>query len=132
MRTIDGRCPQTGMNLAAFLKYLEDELDWEGRGPVGVTTRGMSGDTPLHAALWARDDEAAQALLGADADVSAKGEEGYTPLHVAVAQSNVTLARDLLKRGASWDMVSELGSSPREKALTAENAELRALAKAAE
>jgi ankyrin repeat protein len=119
------------MNLTEFLKFLECEPDWEGRGPITVATRGASGDTPLHAALWARDDEAAQALLRAGADVNAEGEERYTPLHVAVAQNNVALVLDLLKRGASWDVVSELGSSPRQTALLSDRAELRALAKAA-
>ena len=120
------------MNLVDFLKYLEDEPEWEGRGQVGVTTRSTSGDTPLHAALWAQDDEAAWALLGAGADIAATGEEGYTPLHVAVAQTNVALARALAERGASWDTVSDLGFSPRQDALASNNAELRALAQASE
>jgi ankyrin repeat protein len=116
------------MNLGDFLKYLEDEPEWEGRGSVGVTTRSTSGDTPLHVALWAQDDEAAWALLSAGADISAKGEEGYTPLHVAVAQTNVAMARALAERGASWDTLSELGFSPRQNALASDNAELRGLA----
>lgn len=120
------------MNLTEFLRYLADEPDWEGRGPLGVTTRSVNGDTPLHAALWAYDDEAAIALVDAGADVHAKGEEGYTPLHVAVSQNNVALAHALVVRGASWDAVSELGSTPRENALASNSAELKALAQSGE
>jgi uncharacterized protein len=78
--------------------------------------------------LWARESEAARALIIAGADVEAAGEEGYTPLHVAVAQGNASAARDLVERGASWDVVSALGFTPRQNALASENAELRALA----
>ena len=58
-------------------------------------SRAGSGDTPLHAAIWAGDDEAARQLIDAGADVNAAGEDGYTPIHAALAQSNVALARRL-------------------------------------
>jgi hypothetical protein len=116
------------MKLTEFLTYLEKEAGWEGLGHLSISSRSTAGDTPLHVAIWARDDEAARALLEAGADVNAKGEEGYTPLHVAVAQHNVAVARDLVARGASWDTTSGLGSSARQNALASDSAELRALA----
>jgi ankyrin repeat protein len=117
------------MTLDEFLAYLADEPDWLDVGRVDVMTRGVSGDTPLHAALWAADDQAARSLVDAGADVNASGEEGYTPLHVAVAQKNAPMVNYLASRGASWDTVSELGSSPREKALASEDPGVRALVK---
>jgi uncharacterized protein len=116
------------VNLSEFLSYLADEPGWMNAGQVGVMTRDASGDTPLHAALWAGDDEAAQALMEAGADVNARGDLSETPLHVAVATKNATLARHLLERGAAWDAVSELGYSPRQRALSSEDDELRSLA----
>jgi ankyrin repeat protein len=116
------------MNLADFLAYLEDEPGWDGRGPVTVSSRSISGDTALHVAIWAQDDQAARALLEAGADVNAPGEDGYTPLHVAVAQNNVAIARDLVARGASWDTINEFGSSSRRNALASNSQELKALA----
>jgi len=116
------------MNLAEFLAYLEKEPGWQGRGAVTVSSRSTSGDTPLHVAMWAQDDQAARALLEAGADVNAPGEDGYTPLHVAVAQNDVALARELVARGALWDKVNEFGSSSRGNALASESPELRALA----
>lgn len=118
------------MTLDEFLTYLADEPGWMHVERVEIMTRDPSGDTPLHAALWGRDDEAALALIDAGADVNAQGDMSETPLHVAVAQENVDLARCLVEHGASWDVISELGSSARERALRSDNADLRALAQA--
>ncbi len=116
------------MRLDEFLAYLAEEPGWIGVGRVGVMTRDSSGDSPLHAALWAGDDEAAKALVGAGADVNAPGEMSETPLHVAVAQGNAGMARHLLEHGADWDTVSGLGHSARQRALSSQEAELRSLA----
>jgi ankyrin repeat protein len=116
-----------GVNLSEFLSDLADEPDWQSVGEVGIMTRGVSGDTPLHAALWAGDDEAASSLVAAGADANAKGEEGYTPLHVAIAQQNTAMARLLLSRGASWDIRSDLGSTPLEDAARSSHPGVRAL-----
>ena len=116
------------MNLAEFLAYLADEPGWADAGEVGLMTRDSSGDTPLHAALWARDDEAARALVDAGANVNAVGEMSETPLHVAVRQENVDLAMYLSERGASWHMVGEFGVSPLDKARGSHDERLRSLA----
>jgi uncharacterized protein len=117
-----------GMNLGEFLTYLADEPGWMNAGPVGIMTRDSSGDTPLHAALWGRDDEAARALVEAGADVNALGDLSSTPLHAAIAQGNVGMVKYLTTHGASWDIVSELGSTPRDRARLSEDPELRRLA----
>ena len=83
------------MNLHDFLTHLSSEPAWLHAGAVTPLTRASNGDTPLHAAIWARDDEAARQLIDAGADVNAAGEDGYTPIHAALAQSNVALARRL-------------------------------------
>jgi ankyrin repeat protein len=120
------------MKLSEFLAYLADEPGWMNAGPVGIMTRDSSGDTPLHAALWGRDDEAARALVDAGADVNALGDMSSTPLHAAIAQGNTEMVKYLTTHGASWDVVSELGSSPRDRARRSDNPELRAMAEGAD
>ena len=90
-------------------------------------TRSGSGDTPLHAAIWAGDDEAARLLIDAGADVNAAGEDGYTPIHAALAQSNVPLARRLTACGASWDAVNAFACSVRDAARRSDDPAVRAL-----
>lgn len=112
----------------SFLAALVGEPGWPETGAVHVATRDASGDTPLHAALWARDTEAALALITAGADVNAIGEEGYTPLHVAIAQENVEAVRALATHGASWHIASQLGPSAVAAAGHSANPDLRAMA----
>ena len=115
------------MKLPAFLAHLGDRPEWSAAGPVTPGSRGAHGDTPLHAAIWASDDEAARALIEAGVDVNAVGEDGYTPLHAAIAQSRVALARRLTDRGASWDAVNVFACSVREAARRSDDPAVRAL-----
>ena len=81
-------CGRHRMNLPTFLAQLAERPDWSKAGPITPSTRAANGDTPLHAAIWAADDEAARALIDAGADIDRHaGEDGYTPLHAAIAQS---------------------------------------------
>ncbi len=79
------------MNLHDFLTHLSSEPGWLHAGPVTPVTRASNGDTPLHAAIWARDDEAARQLIDAGADVNAPGEDDYTPIHAALALLGIGL-----------------------------------------
>jgi len=115
------------MMLQEFLTHLAAEPDWSHAGPVTPLTRAVNGDTPLHAAIWAGDDEAARALIDAGADVNAAGEDGYTPMHAVIAQVNVRLARRLTDRGASWDAVNAFNCSVREAARRSDEAAIRTL-----
>jgi orotate phosphoribosyltransferase len=115
------------MNLHDFLTRLSGEPAWAHAGVVTPLTRASNGDTPLHAAIWARDDEAARELIDAGADVNAAGEDGYTPLHAALAQSNVPIARRLTAIGASWDAVNQFACSVRDAARRSDDLEVRAL-----
>ena len=115
------------MNLHDFLTHLSGEPAWVHAGAVTPLTRESNGDTPLHAAIWARDDEAARQLIDAGADVNAPGEDGYTPIHAALAQSNVPLARRLTARGASWDAVNKFACTVRDAARRSDDPAVRAL-----
>jgi len=115
------------MNLHEFLTHLSRDPEWSGAGLVTPLTRAGSGDTPLHAAIWAGDEEAARQLIDAGADVNAAGEDGYTPIHAALAQSNVSLARRLTACGASWDAVNAFACSVRDAARRSDDPAVRAL-----
>ncbi len=115
------------MNLRDFLTHLSGEPAWSHAGAVTPLTRASNGDTPLHAAIWARDDEAARQLIDAGADVNAAGEDGYTPIHAALAQSNVPLARRLTACGASWNAVNKFACSVRDAARRSDDPAVRAL-----
>lgn len=115
------------MTLTEFLQHLGAQPEWTGNGPVTTGSRARNGDTPLHAAIWADDDEAARALIDAGADVNAAGEDAYTPLHAAIVQRNAALARRLTDRGASWESVNAFACSVREAARRSDDAAIHAL-----
>jgi orotate phosphoribosyltransferase len=115
------------MTVTEFLKHLGTQPEWHGKGPVTAGSRARNGDTPLHAAIWADDHEAARALIEAGADVNAPGEDAYTPLHAAIAQRNAALARRLTDRGASWDAVNAFACSVREAARRSDDPAVHAL-----
>jgi orotate phosphoribosyltransferase len=115
------------VKLQGFLAHLSRQPEWSQSGAVTPLTRSSTGETPLHAAIWSGEDEAARALIEAGADVNAKGEDDYTPLHAAIAQANVPLARRLTERGASWDAVNAFACSVRDAARRSDVADVRAL-----
>jgi orotate phosphoribosyltransferase len=115
------------VTLDDFLAHLSDRADWAAVRPVSPQSRAANGDTPLHAAIWAGDDEAARQLIEAGADVNARGEDGYTPIHAAIAQANVALARRLTGCGASWDAVNNFQCSVRDAARRSDDPAVRVL-----
>jgi orotate phosphoribosyltransferase len=115
------------VNLQDFLTHLSGQPGWAEAGQVTPLSRAGSGDTPLHAAIWAGDDEAARQLIAAGADVNAAGEDGYTPIHAALAQSNVALARRLTACGASWEAANAFACTVRDAARRSDDPAVRAL-----
>jgi orotate phosphoribosyltransferase len=115
------------MKLNEFLDHLAAQPEWRTNGGLTPVSRAANGDTPLHAAIWAADDEAARALIDGGADVNAAGEDAYTPLHAAIAQLNAPLARRLTDRGGSWEAVNAFGCSVREAARRSDDRAIRAL-----
>jgi orotate phosphoribosyltransferase len=115
------------MTLTEFLQHLGAQPEWHGNGPVTAGSRARNGDTPLHAAIWADDNEAARALIDAGADVNAAGEDSYTPLHAAIAQRNARLARRLTDRGGSWEAVNAFNCSVREAARRSDDTAIHAM-----
>lgn len=68
--------------------------------------RGPSELTPLHMAINGGNQEMAQLIVAAGADVNAKSREGKTPLYQAVARADAELTTMLLRSGAQvWQLV---------------------------
>lgn len=68
--------------------------------------RGPSELTPLHMAINGGNQELAQLIVEAGADVNAKSREGKTPLYQAVARADANLTSMLLRSGAQiWQLV---------------------------
>jgi orotate phosphoribosyltransferase len=115
------------VTLQEFLNQLGREPEWSAAGTITPVTRATNGDTPLHAAIWSREFEAARHLIDSGADVNAVGEDGYTPLHAAISQGHIALARRLTDRGASWEAVNAFACSVRDAARRSDDPAVRAL-----
>jgi RNA polymerase sigma factor (sigma-70 family) len=109
----------TALGLAAHFGHLETlRLLVRRGGDVNVVSRHPIGVTPLHAALFGRQVEAARILLEHGADVNARRgggawpRAGWTPLHYAAAYGFTEIIRALLERRASRQAKDGAGQSP--------------------
>ena len=86
--------------------------------------------TPLHAALFGRQVEAAGLLIERGADVTlARGgsgwkRAGWTALHYAAGMGFGTLVRQLLDRGADPSRTDEEGKTPLQVAIDANHRDI--------
>ena len=104
--------------LQRFLDELRNLPDFVGSGEsaIGVSSRGLFGDTPLHIAAFRGDTRMIALLLDAGAEIDARGEYGHTPLNEAVGQGQVEAARLLLSRGADASIPNDWGQTPKQNA----------------
>lgn len=94
---------------------------------VGVDTRGIDGDTPLHLAAQQGDAEMVRLLIEAGAEVDAQGDLCVTPLYQGVMEGHVAVARRLLESGADPDAPNELNVTPRQRAERSDDPLMRRL-----
>ena len=80
-------------------------------GSIGVNSRTLEGDTPLHVFAWRGEVESVRVLLDASADVDALGDMDETALHIALRQQNEALVRLLVDAGARTTICSEFGET---------------------
>jgi RNA polymerase sigma factor (sigma-70 family) len=126
--TLDSYSPEgfTALALAAHFGHLEvmRVLIDRGADPNRVAAHRLAV-TPLHAALFGRQVDAARVLIERGADVTlARGgggwkRAGWTPLHYAAGMGFDTLVIPLLERGADPSRMDEEGKTPLEVALEA-------------
>lgn len=98
---------------------------------VGVETRSMAGETPLHYAVKYGNCAAVGLLLEADADPNAVGEDGYTPLHWAATKGDRKVVELLLAYGASTRERTLTGYTAEEIARLREHPEIAEILSAA-
>jgi ankyrin repeat protein len=89
--------------------YFDDQV-----GQLGVNTRDIFGDRPLHVVITWGDIDAVKLLISAGAQVDAPGEDGNTALHHALSMGHFNIARLLLGCGASQTIRNREGKLARD------------------
>ena len=79
---------------------------------LSATVFSAGGDSPLTAAVKARDLTAVRALIKARADVNAKSGDGSTPLLLAVHNSDIEIVRALIAAKADVNAANKYGVTP--------------------
>ena len=82
------------------------------KSPGLLEAKSKSGQTPLHAAVLARDLTVAKFLLDAGADAGAINKHAETPLHVAVRAFRARAVEMLLKHQADASARDDRGYTP--------------------
>ncbi len=121
----------TALALAAHFGHLEVMRLLIDRGAdVNRMATHRIGVTPLHAALFGRQVEAALLLVERGADVTlARGgagmkRAGWTPLHYAAGMGFTALVQPLLDRGADPSSRDEEGKTPLDVAIDTNHSEI--------
>ncbi len=112
--------------LADFLRELEGECGFNDE-KITPTSRGRTGDTPLHIAAINGNLEAIALLLQEGAELNAKGEDGMTPLHYAVQMGQIEAIKILIEHAADSTLTDEFGDTPLTKARIMNNSHIEAL-----
>jgi len=79
---------------------------------LSATVFSAGGDSPLTAAVKARDLTAVRALIKARTDVNAKSGDGSTPLLLAVHNSDIEIVRALIAAKADVNAANKYGVTP--------------------
>jgi ankyrin repeat protein len=88
------------LDVSEILRRVSDTVEFGDMDIVGVNTRGIFQNTPLHVVISWREPMALRVLIDNGADVNAKGERGFTPLHHAIMMRNADAVDILMVSGA--------------------------------
>jgi ankyrin repeat protein len=103
--------PPVCRNLDMLLRDIAQAMRLDHLSAITVDARDISGDTPLHYAVYWGDVRAIEMLAAAGADIDAAGENGASPLFCAVLHGRYAAARSLLELGASPHLLSAFGTA---------------------
>ena len=119
----------TPLHLACFSGGVEAvRLLVERGAPLDERARHQFAQVPpLGTAAFARQLDAARALLDAGADPNARGAGGFAPLHTAAQNGDVPLVELLLERGADPELRADDGLSAADRARAAGHVDVLAL-----
>jgi len=118
---LDSYSPEgfTALALAAHFGHIETlEFLISRGGNVNAVSKHVMNVTPLHAALFGRQIEAAKVLVAAGADVTPKRggagwpRAGWTALHYAAGFGFAELVEPLIERGADINAFDDEGKTP--------------------
>lgn len=70
------------------------------------------GATPLHVALWKKNEHIVELLVNAGADITIKDQRNMTPLHLAAFDGLANSMRLLLANGAELNVKNIQGNTP--------------------
>jgi serine/threonine protein kinase len=93
------------------LKMLKDLLNYGAK----IDAKDYANNTPLIAAIIAKNDDITKLLIAKGADVDKSGNNGNSPLIVAIddrGKDNVDLIKILLDKGANPNLRNEKGETP--------------------
>ncbi|MES2522110.1 MAG: ankyrin repeat domain-containing protein [Gemmatimonadota bacterium] len=104
----------TPLHLAGFFGQHEAaELLLDRGASLDTLSRNSTANTPLHAALAGRvNDALVRLLVERGAEVNARGAHGYTPLHLAASRGAEALVMLLLVHGADAHAMTDDGKTP--------------------
>lgn len=102
-----------------MVELVTDKYEGEGSSTENTHKKGgarvqrdVYGNTPLHKACQAGNEDEARALLKANADVHDFNMLDFTPLHVAGRYGNSDIIRLLITHGADPNVRNKLGNTP--------------------
>ncbi len=133
---LDSYSPEgfTALGLAAHFGHIGTlEFLISRGGNVNAVSQHAMNVTPLHAALFGRQIDAAKVLVAAGADATPKRggsgwpRAGWTALHYAAGFGFVELAQAFIDHGADLDARDDEGRTPLQVALEAGHSELAEL-----
>nr|XP_048312314.1 ankyrin-1 isoform X13 [Myodes glareolus]XP_048312315.1 ankyrin-1 isoform X13 [Myodes glareolus] len=77
-----------------------------------LETTTKKGNTALHIAALAGQDEVVRELVNYGANVNAQSQKGFTPLYMAAQENHLEVVKFLLENGANQNVATEDGFTP--------------------
>ncbi len=84
---------------------------------MGLNSKGIFGNYPIHAVCTWQDQDAVKALLANGADINSVGERGETPIFRPVRDGNIEFVLFLIQLGAKTKIQNIEGVAPYDIAL---------------
>ncbi|TWW60438.1 Ankyrin-1 [Takifugu flavidus] len=91
-------------NLDKALDHIKNGID--------INTANQKGNTALHIAALAGQEQVVTELVNYGANVNAQSQKGFTPLYMAAQENHLEVVKFLLENGANQSIPTEDGFTP--------------------